>query len=153
MTLQTSYYTREKDRKSIAAAREHRRRRDYDIVDTHNRIIAEIGERAKTMKRDEIFEIVAQQPAKHFYVSHQEAKKNVSLILRDLPLSLKTPRRVDMYVDITILALDEQKKRPDISIYELVCDVINNSPAPSFYLCPKMIEQRYNETIKIKKTK
>ncbi len=126
---------------------DYRLARDYDIVDAYNKTIAELGERARAMSRNEIFEIVAKQPAKQFYVSYQEAKKNVSLILRELPLPVKARRRVDMYIDIAILALEEHKKHPYDSIYDLVCDVID-SPAPNFYLCPSTIEQRYNETLR-----
>ncbi len=126
---------------------DYRLARDYDIVDTYNKVIAMLGRDARTMMRDEIFEYVTRQPAKQFYISYQEAKKNVSLLLRNLPIPIKSEFRRQMYLDIAILALDRHKQHPEVSILDHVCDVVD-SEAPSFYLSRSSIEQRYNETIK-----
>lgn len=126
---------------------DYRLARDYDIVDAYNKTIAELGGAARTMMRDEIFNYVAKQPAKQFYISYQEAKKYVSRLLRDQPISIKSEYRQQMYLDIAIFALDRHKQQPEVSILDHVCDVVD-SEAPSFYLSRSTIEQRYNETIK-----
>lgn len=126
---------------------DYRLARDYDIVDAYNKTIAELGEKARSLSRMEIFALVAQHPAKQFYVSYSEAKKNVSLLLRNIPLCVTTPLRQQLYEDIAILTLDEMKKHPGVKALDFVCDIVDGA-APCFYLSPGMIEQRYNETIK-----
>lgn len=121
--------------------------RDNDVVEEVNTIIKELGGFATKITRKRIFELAAQRPAKRFYISYEEAKKNVSLLLRNLPLATKTRLKREMYEDIAILYLDRLRQHPQAKGLEPICDIVDGE-APQFYIAPRTIEIIYNETTK-----
>jgi hypothetical protein len=83
---------------------------------------------------DWIVNRIYESPAPRYYVSFEEARRQVSKILRDKPLTISNKPTVKMYKDLA----EKVKKyniehNKDILSFECLFDILDN-PAESFYL-------------------
>ncbi len=87
------------------------------------------------IKKD--FEHVVNIPCSRFWVTEERALAVVKAILQDKPI-LDTMRQTkrEMFLEIFRRVLEKQKECPDMSLYDVVFEVVN-SPAPKFYMKPK----------------
>lgn len=80
---------------------------------------------------------IVSMPSARFWVSEERATIVVSALIsgRDLPANMR-PTKCEMFSEIYRRVLVLRSKRPNASIFELVCEVVN-SPAPKFYMLPR----------------
>lgn len=88
----------------------------------------------------EIYERVAQSPASRFYVSEEEAMRNVRRLVAHKGACMLSPLRQALYTEIAFRALcrHEQTGHP---LNRCVAEVVNE-PAPRFYLTPMTIKYK-----------
>lgn len=100
------------------------------LVDKYRRECPKNVRAVNSWIADRIYE----SPAPKYYVSFEEARRNVSKILRDQPLSKSNTLVVKMYKDLAEKVKEYNiKHNKDITNFDCLFDILN-SPAKSFYV-------------------
>lgn len=86
----------------------------------------------------EIFEKVAESPAKRFWVSEERAAVEVSRMLVGKPFSRMRQNKREMFEEIFRRYIALRDLHPDKSLFVLVPDIVRQ-PAPKFYLTPRTV--------------
>lgn len=86
----------------------------------------------------EIFEKVAESPAKRFWVSEERAAVEVSRMLVGKPFSRMRQNKREMFEEIFRRYIALRDLHPDKSLFVLVSDIVRQ-PAPKFYLTPRTV--------------
>lgn len=94
--------------------------------------------KARFIVMPEIFRLVAESPAKRFWVSEERAAVEVSRMLAGKPFSRMRKNKREMFEEIYRRFLLLREEHPDKSVFELVSKVVNQ-PAPKFYLTPRTV--------------
>lgn len=94
--------------------------------------------KAKSIVMPEIFRLVAESPAKRFWVSEERAAVEVSRMLAGKPFSRMRRNKREMFEEIFRRFLLLREVHPEKSVFELVAEVVNQ-PAPKFYLTPRTV--------------
>lgn len=88
---------------------------------------------------DDVIAKVMSSGAPRFYVTIENAKRNISLINRGKTLPLRNKNKIEMYLEI-FRRYKELSNKLGINDYNLLEEIIN-SPAPSFYCHPKTFRE------------
>lgn len=86
----------------------------------------------------EIFEKVAESPARRFWVSEERAAVEVARMLVGKPFSRMRQNKREMFEEIFRRYLALRDLHPDKSLFELVSRVVHQ-PAPKSYLTPRTV--------------
>lgn len=86
----------------------------------------------------EIFEKVAESPARRFWVSEERGAVEVARMLVGKPFSPMRQNKREMFEEIFRRYLALRDLHPDKSLFELVSKVVHQ-PAPKFYLTPRTV--------------
>lgn len=86
----------------------------------------------------EIFEKVAESPARRFWVSEERASVEVARMLVGKPFSRMRQNKREMFEEIFRRYLALRDLHPDKSLFELVSRVVHQ-PAPKSYLTPRTV--------------
>jgi len=86
----------------------------------------------------EIFEKVAESPARRFWVSEERAAVEVARMLVGKPFSRMRQNKREMFEEIFRRYLALRDLHPDKSLFELVSKVVHQ-PSPKFYLTPRTV--------------
>ena len=84
----------------------------------------------------DIFKLVAESPAKRFYVSEERAAVVVAAMEAKKPLKNMRQNRREMFQEIYRRYCELRKTQPQKNIYQLVAQVVYQ-PAPKFYMTPR----------------
>ena len=110
------------------------RQRNDDIMRAYREQLA----LANYIVMPEIFEKVAESPAKRFWVSEERAAVEVSRMLVGKPFSRMRANKREMFQEIFRRYLALRESCPGKSLIELVSIVVHQ-PAPKFYLTPRTV--------------
>lgn len=102
------------------------------------RVYREKLEEANFIVMPKIFELVAESPAKRFWVSEERAAIVVSSILAGKPMPRMRSNKREMFEEIFRRFLIYRKQFPGKSVFELTTKIVNE-PAPKFYLTPRTV--------------
>jgi hypothetical protein len=108
--------------------------RNEDLLRVYREQLA----RASYIVMPEIFALVADSPARRFWVSEERAAIVVSAMLAGKPLPKMRSNKREMFEEIYRRFLILRSEHPKKSVYELVTAVVNQ-PAPKFYLTPRTV--------------
>lgn len=86
----------------------------------------------------EIFEKVAESPARRFWVSEERASVEVARMLVGKPFSRMRQNKREMFEEIFRRYIALRDLHPDKSLFVLVSDIVRQ-PAPKFYLTPRTV--------------
>ena len=86
----------------------------------------------------EIFEKVAESPAKRFWVSEERAAVEVSRMLVGKPFSRMRQNKREMFEEIFRRYIALRDLYPEKSLFALVSTIVHQ-PAPKFYLTPRTV--------------
>ena len=106
--------------------------RNKDIMRVYKQKLHE----ADFIVMSEIFKLVAESPAKRFYVSEERATVVVAAMEAKKPLRNMRQNRREMFQEIYRRYCELRKTQPQKTIYQLVAQVVNQ-PAPKFYMTPR----------------
>lgn len=93
---------------------------------------------ASSVPAPDIFKLVADSPAKRFWVSPERAAVVVSALIAGRPVGKMRPNKARMFQEIYRRYLIHKKKYPHLSTLDIVSIVVNE-PAPRFYLTPRTV--------------
>lgn len=110
------------------------RQRNYDLMCVYREKLA----LANYIVMPDIFEQVAESPAKRFWVSEERAAVEVARMLVGKPFSRMRPNKREMFEEIFRRYLALRDLHPDKSLFELVSNIVHQ-PAPKFYLTPRTV--------------
>lgn len=108
---------------------EYAEERNEDIMRAYLQEIA----RCDQIYLPEIFNRVVNMPSKRFWVSPKRAAIVISNMMRGDTLADMRPTKREMFQEIFRRVLKLQEKNPEMSIYEIAIEVVQE-PAPKFYL-------------------
>lgn len=115
---------------------EHEEERNSDLMEVYKKCLASMT--YVSMAR--LWELMAEYPAKRFYVSEERAAIVVSRIFHGDNLSNMRPTRRKMFYEIHSRVQKIIQDKPQLSIAQC-CSMIVYSPAPSFFMTPFSIRQ------------
>lgn len=111
---------------------EYERERDEDLLQTFRRLIVE----SPVINILNICTILANSPAKRFWVSEERAAIVLSAMMKGDRLEGMRPTKREMFNEIYRRAMQLRREHPEMTIYELASNVVRQ-PAPKFYVTPK----------------
>lgn len=113
-----------------------------DFLQTMHKIRHEYSEKGKNITTKSVINIAAKQPAKKFYISTEEAIRNINKIIKGERLKVTSDEKKQMYYDIYNKYI-EQTNSCEVKEYKYsVIERILNSPAPKFYINPLFADQQ-----------
>ena len=86
----------------------------------------------------DIFQKIADSPARRFWVSEERAAVEVSRMLIGKPFSRMRPNKREMFEEIFRRFLALREEQPGKSVFELV-SIIVHQPAPKFYFTARTV--------------
>lgn len=114
--------------------------RNEDLLRVYREQLA----RASYIVMPEIFALVADSPARRFWVSEERAAIVVSAMLAGKPLPKMRSNKREMFEEIYRRFLILRSEHPKKSVYELVTAVVNQ-PAPSSISLRALSESLFTE--------
>ncbi len=123
-----------------------------DFIETVNAVKKEYRAAGRSIQNRRALQIAVLKPAKRFYISVEEAIRQINNIKRGKGLCFKSSVKAEMYGDIYKMYLNEVVNGDDIEYkYDLIERIIT-SPAPKFYINAKNAEKQiryyYNHLVK-----
>lgn len=112
---------------------------ERDLLRAYERVMKQCGLQAMLMSRKELVAMAVHGGAPKFYITYEMARRNVSALLRGLPVDCTNPLKMQMYADIARLTLDYQRrhKRFADDFNGALMAVLSEVPAPRFYVTEK----------------
>lgn len=87
----------------------------------------------------EIYERLVEMPSARFWVSEERAAIVVASMMKGDKLKTHKKNKREMYKEIYRRVMQLKRKKPDLTLLELVFDVVRK-PAPKFYITPGSAE-------------
>ena len=114
----------------IASLRERRRQ---DIIDSFFESMKELRKTSPFITQSEVIEHASRSSAPRFYVTFENARRFVSLLMRGKRLPITNENKVSMYKEI-YRRYKARVKDANARYKYLILESIIEEPAPSFYI-------------------
>ena len=121
--------------------------RRQDIIDSFFNSLKELRKTRPFVTQNEVIEHAARSTAPRFYVTFENARRFVSLLMRGKRLPIVNKNKVEMYKEIYRRWRARQKGGRNR--YLVLADIILE-PAPSFYLSEDRIKGCYYRSMRKK---
>lgn len=108
--------------------------RNNDLLHVYRTRLKEAG----FIVMPDIFQLVANSPARRFYVSEERASIVISAMLSGNKLTKMRSNKREMFNEIFRRFLILRKQKPNSSVYDLVSEIVQQ-PAPKFYLTARTV--------------
>lgn len=113
-----------------------------DFLQAMHKIRHEYSEKGKNITTKSVINIAAKQPAKKFYISTEEAIRNINKIIKGEMLKVTSDEKKQMYYDIYNKYIEQTNSCEAKEYKYSVIERILNSPAPKFYINPLFADQQ-----------
>ena len=100
----------------------------------YNAALKSLGKAALDTPREKVIRRVVYSVAPRFYISYEEARRNVKRIFSGQSPRCASAVRIAMYNDLANLLASYLRRRPRTTFNEALCAVLAEKPAPRFYL-------------------
>ena len=107
--------------------------RKQDIIDSFFKTLKEQRKTRPFITQNEVIEQAAKGSAPRFYVTFENARRFVSLLMRGKPLPITNKNKIAMYKEIYRRYKAREKNCDNRYKYVILEDIIEE-PAPSFYI-------------------
>ena len=107
--------------------------RRQDVVNSFFGSLRELRKTRPFVSQSEVIEHASKSSAPRFYVTFENARRFVSLLLREKELPITNKNKIEMYKEI-YRRYREQVKDSDARYKFLILENIIEEPAPSFYI-------------------
>ncbi len=107
--------------------------RRQDVVNSFFGSLKELRKTKPFVSQSEVIEHASKSGAPRFYVTFENARRFVSMLLRDKELPITNKNKLEMYKEIYRRYCDQVKDKESRYKY-LILENIIEEPAPSFYL-------------------
>lgn len=111
----------------------YKEERDRDLFEAYNTLLKSLG-RGANFSREEIVRRVVYSVAPRFYISYEEARRNVKRIMSGRSPRCESSTRIAMYNDLANLLASYLRRRPRTTFNDALCAVLAEKRAPRFYL-------------------
>lgn len=111
----------------------YKEERDRDLFEAYNTLLKSLG-RGANFSREEIVRRVVYSVAPRFYISYEEARRNVKRIMSGRSPRCASSTRIAMYNDLANLLASYLRRRPRTTFNDALCAVLAEKRAPRFYL-------------------
>ena len=108
--------------------------RDKDLLRSYRKLLEESG-----VISSEIYVKLVDMPSARFWVSEERAAIFVDSMMNGDKLTNQRQNKREMYQEIYRRVMLLKRKKPELSLYELVSEVVRQ-PAPKFYITPGSIK-------------
>lgn len=108
--------------------------RNEDLMRAYNYHI----NRVRRIFLPDIYELVANSPAKRFWVSEERAAVVISRMLAHKSLPRMRPNKLEMFQEIFRRYHIERGLHPTLA-FPAIISIVVNQPAPKFYLTPRTV--------------
>ncbi len=108
--------------------------RDRDLYRAYIGMVKSLGKAALNLPRDEIVRRTIYSAAPRFYISYEEARRNVKRIINGRSPRCESPMRVEMYNDLANALASYLRRHPRCEFNDALGAVLAERPAPRFYL-------------------
>ncbi len=112
----------------------YKEERDRDLYRAYNAALKSLGKAALDTPREKVIRRVVYSVAPRFYISYEEARRNVKRIFSGQSPRCVSAVRIAMYNDLANLLASYLRRRPRATFNEALCAVLAEKPAPRFYL-------------------
>ena len=112
----------------------YKEERDCDLYEAYNKVLKSLGMAPLDTPREKVVHRVVYSVAPRFYISYEEARRNVKRIMSGRPPRCMSAVRTEMYNDLANLLAGYLRRRPRASFNEALGAVLAEKPAPRFYL-------------------
>jgi len=121
--------------------------RNQDFMESYNRVLKGYGKKAPFIKKNRLIIEALQQPAKRFYVTHDQCVIIIRQMIKGESTYIKSSLKLEMYNEILIRVKRELSIRPTRGLYGAI-DYVLSKPAPKFYMTKGTAELLYYKLIK-----
>ncbi len=112
----------------------YKEERDRDLYKAYNAALKSLGKAALNTPREQVVRRVVYSAAPRFYISYEEARRNVKRIMSGRSPRCASPTRIEMYNDLANLLAGYLRRRPRAGFNEALGAVLAEKSAPRFYL-------------------
>ncbi len=123
--------------------------RNADFMESYNRVLKRYGRYAPFVKKSTLIAEALQEPAKRFYVTHDQCVIIIRQMIKGKKTYIKSPQKIEMYNEILRRVKKELSLRPTRGLYGAIDYVLSN-PAPKFYMTKGTAWMLFNKIIKQK---
>lgn len=109
--------------------------RDRDFLKAYEDTLQSFGKKAPFISRAEIVRETLRREAPRFYITYEEARRNVRRLMSGRPLPrCQNPCKQEMYRDLTNLVRRYLEHKPTASFNDALFTILAEYKAPRFYL-------------------
>ncbi len=108
--------------------------RDRDLYVAYNRVIASQGKRKGKNTRSDLIRQTICSEAPRFYVTYEEARRNVKRVMTGQQPRCASPIRIAMYNDLSNMVAGYLRRHPSLNFNEALGAVLGEKRAPRFYI-------------------
>lgn len=112
----------------------YKEERDRDLFRAYNEALKSLGKMAVNVPREQIVRHVVYSIAPRFYISYEEARRNVKRIFKGYSPRCVSSTRTEMYNDLANMLASYLRRRPQVPFNDALCTILAEKRAPRFYL-------------------
>ena len=112
----------------------YKEERDRDLFRAYNEALKSLGKMAVNVPREQIVRRVVYSIAPRFYISYEEARRNVKRIFKGYSPRCVSSTRTEMYNDLANMLASYLRRRPQVPFNDALCTILAEKRAPRFYL-------------------
>ncbi len=110
-----------------------RKEKEHDFVQAYEAELKLLGESAPYVSRDDLILRTLHSGRGRYYVSYEEASRNVRRIMNHLPLSRRNALKVSMYQELAQRVAEYLKSKPLASFKDALFTVLAEEKASRFF--------------------
>lgn len=111
--------------------------RDLDLLKAYNRVVKSFGKEAPYISRKEMVKRAIESGAERYYVTYEEALRNIRRIMNGKPLKCKNPCKRAMYLSLYEAVKRYRENYPELPFNRLLIRVLSEEKAPCFFITPE----------------
>ena len=106
----------------------YKEERDRDLFRAYNEALKSLGKMAVNVPREQIVRRVVYSIAPRFYISYEEARRNVKRIFKGYSPRCVSSTRTEMYNDLANMLASYLRRRPQVPFNKETIEAMNEKP-------------------------
>ncbi|MCP9612565.1 hypothetical protein [Coprobacter tertius] len=112
----------------------YKKERDRDFMRAYDEALKSYGARAPYTPRVEVVKKALNSNAGRFYITYEEARRNVRRLMNNRPLSCRNRNKLEMYEELRTQVEEYMKKHPRSTFNDSLFSVLSEGYTPRFYM-------------------
>lgn len=108
--------------------------RDRDFLQAYHEALRSFGKKAPFVSRTEVIRKALNSGSPRFYVTYEEARRNVRRLMNNRPISCRNRHKLEMYHELTRLVEEYMKRKPRAVFNDALFTILAEYKAPRFYM-------------------